>query len=113
VSFGMHARRVRNRALPYEDRVRSLHSCMKLCRPPRYVVTVQYLEGAVGRFDLREEALLRALDLLVDGRRRRSAAQLEYAARRREEKRAGRRTPRAGDPAPSTVGHWFGPYPVS
>jgi hypothetical protein len=109
----MHVSRVRNRALPYEDRVRSLHSCMKLCRPPRYPVTRDYLEGAVGPFQGREEALLRALDLLIDGRRRRNAAQLEYAARRRAEKRAGRRTPRAGDPAPSTLGHWFGPYPVS
>jgi hypothetical protein len=111
VSFGMHARRVRNRALPYDDRVRSLHSCVKLCRPPRYPAALQHLEAAAGRFQFREEALLRALDLLIEGRRRREAAQSEYAARRRDEKRAGRRTPSAGDP--STLGHWFGPYPLS
>jgi hypothetical protein len=70
---------------------------------------LSYLRTIAGPFDRDEQALLRALDMLDASRLIRYAEHQQYADRRRQEKRAGRRTPRALDVDPaSSHGYWFG-----
>ena len=108
VSFSNHARRVRDTSLPYGKRVSSLRSCVERYRPIGYFATLSYLESVAGPFQRDEAALLRALDVLDTSRQLRYAAHLEYASRRREEKREGQRSPRKGEPDPARLGLWFG-----
>lgn len=108
VSFSNHARRVRDSSLPYGMRVSSLRSCVERYRPIGYFATLSYLEEVAGPFQRDEDALLRALEMLDTSRQLRYVAHLEYAARRRDEKRAGRRDPRNGDLDPAKLDLWFG-----
>lgn len=54
MSFGNHARRVRDPALPFRWRVSALRSCVQLYRPLGFRATLGYLEAEAGRFQ-REE----------------------------------------------------------
>jgi hypothetical protein len=109
VSFSNHARRVRDRSLPYAWRVSALRSCVQHYRPIGFLASLSYLEATAGPFERDEEALLRALDALVRSRAARRVEEKRYADRRRTEKRAGRRVPRPGDVTPSSIhGHWYG-----
>lgn len=109
VSFSGHARRVRDASLPYGHRVSSLRSCVQHHQPLGWAATISFLEEVAGPFQLQHDgdALLRALDILDRSRLSRAGAQREYAERRRQEKRAGRRVPRTDDPDPTTVRQWF------
>ncbi|MFG6194020.1 hypothetical protein [Nonomuraea sp. JJY05] len=107
MSFGTFARRVRDPALPYRWRVSAFRSCVQLHRPLGFEATLSFLESQAGRFQLDEAALLRALDIVESSR---AALQVElraYATRRREAKRRGRRSPRAGDSNPNLQARWY------
>jgi hypothetical protein len=107
VSFGVSARRVRDASRPFDQRVRWLRSCVRQTCMGTFHETLRQLEAVAGRFQYNEQALLRAVDVLADARRRRDVAHQEYAARRRIEKRAGRRRAAEDDPDPGRLGHWI------
>jgi hypothetical protein len=111
VSFSNHARRVRNRSLPYGKRVSSLCSCVERYAPLGWHGTLRYLKEIVGDFERDEQALLRALEVLNASRLGRYAAQQAYAARRREEKKNGHRAPRSGDSDLGKRKQWSWPAP--
>jgi Cyclic-phosphate processing Receiver domain len=69
------------------------------------------LKEVAGDFEHDEQALLRALELLNASRLGRYAAQQAYAARRRDEKQRGHRTPRSGDTDPGQRKQWSWPAP--
>ncbi|MFA1551641.1 hypothetical protein [Actinomadura chokoriensis] len=109
MSFGVHARKVRDPTRPYRWRVADLRSCVQLYRPLGFHATLSYLEEIAGSFRRDEEALLRALDALTASRELWKADGREYAAKRRRAKLRGQRRPRPTDPDPSRFpGHWYG-----
>lgn len=101
MSFGTYARKVRDPALPFRERVRALGGCVQLYGPLGYHATRSFLQEAVGPYRSDEQALLRALDLLVYSRTRWQADKRAYAERRRTAKRRGQRSPRPGDMNPN------------
>ncbi len=121
MSFANDARRVRDAGLPLARRVAALRSCVQQYGPLGYHVTLAYLATLVGPWRTDAAALVRAVDVLAASRARAVAAEGEYAERRRQEKRLGRRqpaSPRAGrdhygwwpagaaDPALFLLTHW-------
>ncbi|MCO6000030.1 hypothetical protein [Actinoallomurus rhizosphaericola] len=109
MSFGVHARKVRDTTLPYGRRVSALRSCVQLYRPIGFHATLSFLEELAGPFGRDEAALLRALDALIESREAWKADVRAYAAMRARAKRHGRRGPRPTDPDPGRFpGHWYG-----
>src|SRR5690606_23852767 len=87
--------------------VSALRSCVPLYRPIGFNATLSYLETKAGRCQRDEAALLAALDLIEDSRAVLRAELQAYATERREAKRQGRRTPRAGDVNPNQQFRWY------
>ncbi|GAA2324652.1 hypothetical protein GCM10010149_92580 [Nonomuraea roseoviolacea subsp. roseoviolacea] len=107
MSFRSYARKVRDSGLPHRRRVSALRSCVQLYRPLGFNATLSYLESKAGSFRSDEAALLRALDIIEASRAVRRAELRAYAARRREAKRQGRRSPRAEDANPNLQSRWY------
>ncbi|GAB2619594.1 hypothetical protein Aab01nite_33700 [Paractinoplanes abujensis] len=100
-SFPAQAARVRDLDLPLERRLLALRECALHFAPYEFRKTWHYLIAAARVpvwLEIDPDALLRALDLLEPARNRWLAETRSYAARRRLEKAAGRRQPRAGPP---------------
>ncbi|MEV6524814.1 hypothetical protein AB0M43_22920 [Longispora sp. NPDC051575] len=100
MSFNSSAAKVRDRDLPFRRRVGALHACVRFYAPLGHVVTLSLLTRLAGPYQKDEAALMRALDLLVDGRAARLRDQAAYAERRTAAKLAGRRVPTVGDRDP-------------
>ncbi|MGW2146736.1 hypothetical protein ACWCOT_20695 [Nonomuraea bangladeshensis] len=83
---------------------------MQLYRPLGFRATLGYLEAEAGRFQREESALLRALELVEASRAARQVAVRDYAARRLEAKKRGRRVPGAGEIDPNVQArfYWYG-----
>ncbi|MBE1589000.1 hypothetical protein ACFPOI_56390 [Nonomuraea angiospora] len=107
MSFGNFARRVRDPALPYRWRVSAFRSCVQLHRPLGFEATLSFLESQAGTFQRDGAALLRALDIIESSRAALRVELEAYATRRREAKRRGRRSPRAGDSNPNLQARWY------
>ncbi|MER7497170.1 hypothetical protein ABT033_31795 [Streptomyces pharetrae] len=106
MSFGTYARKVRERRLPLTRRHTALRCAVGLYCPLGFDATWAYLAAtACPAPDLRRDpaALLRALATLEESRAAHLAETADFAARRRAEKAAGRRTPRASDTAARRV----------
>ncbi|MFF5918239.1 hypothetical protein ACFY8C_07830 [Streptomyces flavochromogenes] len=112
MSFGTHARRVRDERAAPARRHRALRCAVAEYGPLGFHATWAYLTAtAVPAPDLRRDtaALLRALGTLEASRAVRIEETAAFAARRRVEKAAGVRTPRGGDPlAPTWRPRWPG-----
>ena len=108
MSFGNFARKVRDTSLPYGRRVLALRSCVQLYRPIGFEATLSYLAELAGPYDRDEVALLGALDALIASRTAWHHAIEEYAAARRQAKKAGRRRPRPDEPNPYVATQWYG-----
>jgi hypothetical protein len=96
MSFGIYARRVRDRDLPYRARYRALRCAVGRYCPIGFNATWSYL-STVGDMNADEEALIRALDILEASRNVWLAEIKAFAARRRAEKRRHRRSPTTAD----------------
>ncbi|WP_157878880.1 hypothetical protein [Streptomyces sp. CT34] len=111
MGFGTYARRVRDERLPLARRYAALRCAVGHYCPLGFHATWAYL-AAVARPspELRRDpaALLRALDVLEAGRAVRLRETDAFAAVRRAEKAAGRRTPRAADTAHLRGPRWPG-----
>jgi hypothetical protein len=92
VSFSAHARRVRDRELPFGKRVSSLRSCVVHYRPLGFHATLAFLESRVGPLKRDEKALLDALAMLEESKAAWRREKEEFATLRRAEKAAGQRT---------------------
>ncbi|MFL6118218.1 hypothetical protein [Actinophytocola sp.] len=109
MSFAADARKVRNPDLPHLRRLSAFHSCVQRYKPLGFAATLSFLEQLAGRYRQDEEALLRALDMLVDSRERWKHAVTEYAKVRKSAKARGERTPSRRDPNPCHAPtHWYG-----
>ncbi|WP_204289889.1 hypothetical protein [Micromonospora gifhornensis] len=109
MSFSAYARRVRDPALPYQQRVSALRSCVQLYRPIGFQATLSFLEQLAGPFRREEAALLHALDILSMSKDQRCTDFRRYAATRRAAKRRGHRSPHPDDQNPHQLhGHWYG-----
>ncbi|SNY40998.1 hypothetical protein SAMN05421748_106109 [Paractinoplanes atraurantiacus] len=108
VSYGTYARKVADGSLPYGQRINALGGCVQLYRPLGYLATFSYLSQSAGSFRRDEAALLRALGMLTASRELWLVEVDAYAARRREAKRLGRRTPRSSDTNPIFPACWYG-----
>ena len=114
VSFGTYARKVSDPTLPYGRRFNALRACVQSYQPLGFVATFAYLEHLAGPMRHDEKALLHALELLSDSRRRWLVVVNAYAARRLVAKRQGRRTPRKAEENPSEASRWYGnPRPAA
>ncbi|MGC5009389.1 hypothetical protein ACLQ2R_01355 [Streptosporangium sp. DT93] len=107
MSFGNHARKVRDPALPYRWRVSAFRSCVQLYRPLGFEATLSFVESRAGRFQREEEALLRALDLVESSRAALHVELQAYARKRQEAKKQGRRSPRAEEVNPNLQARWY------
>ncbi|MET9885255.1 hypothetical protein ABZZ20_19405 [Streptomyces sp. NPDC006430] len=109
MSFTVHARRVRDGALPHAHRRSALRSAVVLFRPFGFQATWSYL-GTVGDLDRDGDALLRALAKVESSRRAGIAERAAFAERRRAEKLTlHRRCPSAADVAYFRGPRWPGP----
>lgn len=108
MSFGTYARKVRDGSLPYGRRFNALVACVRLYQPLGHLATFGYLNHVAGDLRRDEAALLRALDTLTASRRLWLVEIEAYAARRKEAKRLGWRTPRSSDPDPTSQPYWYG-----
>jgi hypothetical protein len=108
VSFGTHARKVRDPGRPHGSRVSMLRSCVQLYRPIGFHATLGFLEQIAGAVpDPRDRA---------DPRDRRAhrepgameAAVGEYAQRRTSAKRHGQRSPHPREGNPHPPRWWYG-----
>ncbi|KAB1914617.1 hypothetical protein [Micromonospora sp. AMSO31t] len=93
MSFGVYARKVRDRSLPYGLRVSALRSCVQLYRPIGFQATLGFLEEIAGPFQRDEDALLKALNAIEASRAEWHADMRDYAHRRRQAKQCGQRIP--------------------
>ena len=118
MSWAVHARRVRDEALPLGQRVSALHSLIANHHAPFcFLGTVAHLQGAtgggrrrwraVGRRGWTHEQLLAALAMLEQSRAGHLAYRAAFAERRCAEKGAGRRRPTAGDKAALARPEWL------
>jgi hypothetical protein len=108
VSFGTYARKVRDPALRYGQRINALAGCVELYRPIGYSATFGYLEGVAGSFRRDGEALIRALDALSTSRDLWLEDLAAYGDQRRVAKRLGRRRPGANEINPNWPACWYG-----
>lgn len=108
MSFGTYARKVGDGSLAYGRRINALAGCVQRYQPLGFLATFDYLEHVAGDFRRDETALLRALETLTASRRLWLTDVDAYAARRREAKRLGSRTPRSPDTDPTMQLHWYG-----
>ncbi|MDI3408044.1 hypothetical protein [Streptomyces cavernicola] len=116
MGFGTDARRVRDERLPLARRHTALRCAVGKYGPLGFNATWAYLAAtACPAPDLRRDpvALLRALDTLEESREVRLAEGERFAARRRTEKAAGRRNPRASDVAALRGPRWPSAAPPS
>ncbi|MFV2177699.1 hypothetical protein ACFHW2_15000 [Actinomadura sp. LOL_016] len=111
MSFGTYARRVRDESLPPRDRHAALRCAVERYCPLGFNATWAYVTAVARPLpDVRRDvpALLGALDVLEASRAVRLAESAAFAAARRVEKAAGRRSPRAADLAAFAVPRWPG-----
>lgn len=110
MSFGTHARKVRDPALPLAHRAGALRQAVTLYQPLGWHTTLGFVESVAGPYRRDEAALLRALDVLEESRSAWRAEVRSYDRRRTRAKRDGRRTPGPDDvnPFQRPVG-WHGP----
>ncbi|MGV4982484.1 hypothetical protein ACVB8X_04675 [Streptomyces sp. NRAIS4] len=111
MGFGTYARRVRDERLPLPRRYTALRCAVGQYCPLGFNATWAYLAAmACPSPDLCRDpaAMIRALDTLEAGRAVRLAQVRAFAARRRVEKAAGRRTPRSADTALLAGPYWPG-----
>jgi hypothetical protein len=108
MSFGNFARKARDPALPYRQRVSALRSCVQLYRPIGFEATLSFLQVKAGPFQHDEAALLRALAVLEASRSAWHAELRTYEAARRWAKRRGQRSPRLSEANPYTPAYWYG-----
>ncbi|WP_405871628.1 hypothetical protein OHB11_14590 [Streptomyces zaomyceticus] len=113
MSFGTHARRVRDVGAPVARRHTALRCAVSEYCPLGFHATWAYVSAtALPSPDLRRDstALLRAVDLLEASRAVRIVEGASFAARRRAEKAAGLRTPRGAPVTQVWRPHW--PTPI-
>lgn len=108
MGFGREARRVRDTSLPHAHRVRALASCIEFSRPIGYNATWSYLEAKTGMTRRQEEFLAPALDMLETQRSWFLQTADRYSAIRRQQKRAGLRSPAVDEVTPSSPRRWHG-----
>lgn len=108
MSFGTHARRARDRDLPYRERYGALRCAVNRYCPIGFHATWSFLT-TVGNVKKDEEALARALDVLETSRDAWFAELDAFTARRRSEKQQHRRTPTASDRLRFQGYRWPGP----
>lgn len=116
MAFGTYARRVRDERLPLVRRHMALRCAVGDYGPLGFHATWAYLSAtACPAPDLRRDAaaLSRALGTLEESRAAHLADMAAFAARRRVEKAAGRRTPRASDMATLRGPRWPSSTPPS
>ncbi|MBE1531639.1 hypothetical protein [Actinomadura algeriensis] len=116
MSFGTYARRVRDEALDPRARHMALRCAVGRYGPLGFNATWAYVTAVARPLpDVRRDvpALVRALDVLEASRSVRLAEEAAFAAARRAEKAAGRRTPRAADAAALAGPRWPGRTPPS
>ncbi|WP_214105600.1 GNAT family N-acetyltransferase [Acrocarpospora catenulata] len=90
MTFATDARRVRDHGLPYSHRRTALRCAVGRHMPLGFTATWRYITGAAGPVMYRrDEALLRALDILETSRAARLREMEAFAARRRSEKQRG------------------------
>ncbi|WP_143220664.1 hypothetical protein [Actinomadura sp. CNU-125] len=117
MSFGTYARRVRAGSLDPRDRHMALRCAVGRYRPLGFNATWAYVTAVARPLpDVRRDvpALVRALDVLEASRSVRLAEDAAFAAVRRAEKAAGRRTPYAPPtwpPSPDAVARPDGAVP--
>ncbi|WP_235558147.1 GNAT family N-acetyltransferase [Sphaerimonospora mesophila] len=87
MSFGAHARRMRDRNLPYGARYHALRCAVERYMPLGFNATWAYVTGRAGDVRTDEAALLRALDVLEVSREARKVELAEFARRRSADKR--------------------------
>lgn len=108
MSFGTYARRTRDPSLPYGSRINALAGCVQRYQPVGYQATFAYLKHVAGNFRRDEAALLRATGVLSSSRDLWLLELDDYARRRSEAKREGRRSPRATELDPTSPTCWYG-----
>ncbi|KAB2350703.1 hypothetical protein [Actinomadura rudentiformis] len=111
MSFGKYARRVRDESLPRAYRYRALRCAVGHYHPLGFHATWAYVTTlAVPSHDIRRDvpALLRALDVLEASRTIWLAEMETFAANRRAEKSAGRRSPRSAEKTALAMPRWPG-----
>ncbi|MFF2653668.1 hypothetical protein [Streptomyces sp. NPDC058045] len=108
MSFRVHARHVRDPALPFGRRYRALTHAANCYCPLGFRATWAYL-GTAGDLRKDESALLRALGLLEVSRAVWLAEAESFAAHRRTEKARHRRTPRQSETRYLLGWRWPGP----
>lgn len=116
MGFGTDARRARDERLPLPTRHTALRCAVGTYRPLGYNATWAYLTATARPSpDLRQDpdSLLRALDTLEESRAVHLTEVAAFAARRRREKAAGRRTPRPSDTAALRAPRWPSAHPPS
>ncbi len=108
MSFRLDARKAQDETLPMGLRILSLCRCVERYSPIGFQATLEYLELNAGPYRAETEALDAAVRMLCHAHSLWQAELKQYGARRRTDKRAGRRTPRATDPNPNTLHRWHG-----
>lgn len=111
MSFGVHARRVRDESLPFARRRGELRYAVERYCPLGFNATWSYLAALAPDLRTDPAALPRALAVLEESRDVFLGREREFAARRRVEKAAGRRTPGVRDTAVLRGPCWPGTAP--
>jgi hypothetical protein len=106
MSFNVEARKVRDDHLPHGARVLAFAHCLERYSPLGFQVTWEFLNERHGDVRHHDSALREALDDVTACRRVRAAEHAEYASRRRQQKREGRRTPPCGSTTPMNPPRW-------
>lgn len=107
-SFLTHRARVHDARLPLRRRHNALRTCITLFAPYGFRATYHHLTLSAAiprRLEADPDALVRAVEELHEARVLWLARTQEYAARRRAEKRAGRRA--AANPRPWWLRSWW------
>lgn len=110
MSFGTYARKVRDTELSYGRRIIAVSACVGNYHPIGFQETLDFLAVEVGDFRRDQSALVPALDLLEISRDAWKAEVRTYAARRKQAKLLGQRTPRPAEPNPYRPVYWYGPH---
>lgn len=99
---------MRDESLPHAHRVRALASCIQFSLPIGFNATWAHLEAKTGMRRQQLDFLAPAIDLLEKERFWRYEAEKRYAAVRRQQKRAGRRSPLRDEVTPQRPQRWHG-----